>query len=103
MKARKIVLSHAVYKMMVGPSLATYRSSQQTALRCWKSNFLVLSGQGKGVSRHQVGVRETNANEPLLKCRERVPTVKTEISCDRGISIAVDLFTGYAAVVIEES
>lgn len=34
--------------MEAGPPLAAYRSSQQTALRCFKGNDEVLNGQGKG-------------------------------------------------------
>ena len=37
--------------MEEGPPEAAYRSSLQTALRCFKGNVEVLSGQGKGPAR----------------------------------------------------
>jgi len=36
-----------VNKMMVGPSLALCRQSQQTAPRCWTGDCEVLNGKGK--------------------------------------------------------
>jgi len=39
-----LVLSHAVYKMMEGPSEAACRSSLQTTSRCYCGNMMVLSG-----------------------------------------------------------
>ena len=53
--------------------------------------------------RSQVCIKETNESEPLLKCRESVPTVKTMVSTSPRKSIAVTCFTGYVAVVMQEA
>ena len=44
-----------------------------------------------------------NESEPLMKCRENEPSVKTTGYLCRRISIAVTCFTGYMADVIEEA
>jgi len=44
-----------------------------------------------------------NENEPLMKCREKELPVKTAVCLLRRRSVAENLFTGYAAGVIEEA
>jgi len=42
-----------------------------------------------------------NVSEPLMKCRENEPSVKTTDRCGGGISTAATLFTGRTAGVMK--
>lgn len=64
---------------------------------------LVLNGWGKGEVTRQVRIEKMNVNEPLMKCRENAPSVKTYESLYVGISIAANLITGCTAGVTKEA
>ncbi len=72
---------NAVNKMEVGPPEAPFRWSLQITLRCWESDFLVLSVKGKGSGETGSDTnRKDEAIEPPMKCRENEHSVKTSIS-----------------------
>jgi hypothetical protein len=81
----------AVIKMVEGPPLAPFRRSKQTAPRCFPGDRTVLNGWGKGVEPRQVRIEKMNENEPLMKCRENAPSVKTYGSLYIGKSAADNL------------
>ena len=93
----------AVIMMVEGPPLALFRRSQQTAPRCFLGDWKVLNGWGKGVVTRQVRIEKMNENEPLMKCRENAPSVKTYGSLYVGINIAGNLITGCMAGVTKEA
>ena len=63
-------------------------------------NYEVLNGKGKRLGRtSQVRIEKMNENEPLMKCRENAPPVKTYGGLYVGISIADNLITGCTAGV----
>jgi CII-binding regulator of phage lambda lysogenization HflD len=62
------VLSKIEKKVKVFGALATlYRRSCQTTLRCCTRKGMVVNGQRKAFLKRQVGVREMNASELLMK------------------------------------
>ena len=62
--------SDASSKMREGPSKSACRSRLQTAPSCAGKEPVVVSLDGKGGARlRQVRVKETNASEPLMTCR----------------------------------
>jgi hypothetical protein len=69
----KNVLRHdAVSKMKGGPSESACRSRLQTAVSCWSRKAAGGERYGKGAARlHQVRVKETSANELLMRHRNR--------------------------------
>jgi len=93
----------AVIMMVEGPPLALFRRSQQTAPRCFLGDWKVLNGWGKGVVTRQVRIEKMNENEPLMKCRENAPSVKTYGRCHMGINTADYLITGCMAGVTKEA
>src|SRR3954454_20897578 len=82
----------AVSKMKGGPSESADRSRFQTAVSCWRRKTAGGERYGKGAafrSRH-VGVRETSANELLMRHRNRSSDdIKTGRPPRSGKSIAV--------------
>ena len=79
--------------MRVGPSGSGCRTRSQTTLELLGSKALVVSVQGKGVTRsHQVRTRKTNESELPLKCRKRRDVIESRLqslACDkvRGIPV----------------
>ena len=71
---------NVVNKMEVGPPEAVCRYSLQITLRCLSSDSQVLSVKEKARSDESDMNRKDEAIEPLMKCRENEPSVKTSIS-----------------------
>ena len=64
--------------MREGPSKPACRCRLQTNLKLLWSRAMVVSVKEKAAARLcQVSIRETNASEPLMKCRKRRDDVKT--------------------------
>jgi len=102
-QSNELVEFDAVIKMVAGPPLALFRRSQQTAPRCFLGDRKVLNGWGKGVVTRQVRIEKMNENEPLMKCRENAPPVKTYGGLYIGRSAADNLITGCMAGVTKEA
>jgi hypothetical protein len=63
--------SGASPEMRAGPSKSACKSRLQTTSSCWRQRASVVSVDGKGEARlRQVWIEETNASEPLMKCRK---------------------------------
>ena len=84
-----------------GPPLVSYRRDQQTALRCFPGDRVVLNGIGKkSCWKDQVRIEKMNESEPSMRCRENEHSVKTHWSMMPGEECSGYLFTGYMADVI---
>jgi len=65
-------------EMRGGPSKPVCRDRLQTTCTLRRLRAGVVSGTGKGAKEtRQVRIRETNASEPLMKCRKPSTDVKT--------------------------
>ena len=72
------------------------QASNHHKLRELRVSVVSVAGEG-GARLRQVGIKETNASEPLMKCRNEQSDVETGGGGSFGTRLGGDLFTAQLA------